>query len=97
MLLVDTNIWLAAVDLSSPRHESCASLLAAHAGELTSTVPVVAETGWLLLDRSGASAQQRCLAAVASEQVMLVDLTLADLTRVHELVGLRGRRARPRG
>ena len=87
MLLVDTNIWLAAVDLSSPRHGSCASLLAAHAGELTSTVPVVAETGWLLLDRSGASAQQRFLAAVASEQVTVVDLTLADWTRVHELVG----------
>ncbi len=86
MLLVDTNIWLAAADRSSQRHRACAALLAEYTGGLASTVPVIAETAWLLLDRAGAKAQQQFLAAVVAEQIKVIDLTVADWHRVHQLV-----------
>ena len=86
MLLVDTNVWLAAADRSSSRHGACAKLIADPTNELASTVPVIAETAWLLLDRAGPGAQQRFLAAVAAGQITVIDLTADDWTRVHELV-----------
>jgi predicted nucleic acid-binding protein len=57
VLLVDTNVWLAAADRRSDRHEDCARLLRALDGELASPVPVIAETSWLILDRLGAAPQ----------------------------------------
>lgn len=51
MLLVDTNIWLAAGDRRSRDHHACTTVLADHAGQLAAPVPVIAETSWLLLDR----------------------------------------------
>jgi predicted nucleic acid-binding protein len=57
VLLVDTNIWLAAGDRRAARHGDCSTLLAEHAGELAVPAPVIAETGWLLLDRGGPDAQ----------------------------------------
>lgn len=86
MLLVDTNVWLAAADRSSRQHSACAQLLAIHAGELASTVPVVAETAWLLLDRSGPAAQQGFLATITSRQLDVIDLVSADWQRTLELV-----------
>jgi uncharacterized protein len=88
VLLVDTNVWLAAADRSSNRHEACAKLIADPANEPASTVPVIAETAWLLLDRAGPDAQQRFLAAVATGQIAIIDLTAKDWTRVHELVAV---------
>ena len=86
MLLVDTNVWLAAADRSSRQHKACAEVLRRHAGELASTVPVIAETAWLLLDRSGARAQVRFLPMIASNRVTVVDLVAQDWLRIVELV-----------
>jgi predicted nucleic acid-binding protein len=86
LLLVDTNVWLAAADRSSRDHVACVEVLRQRAGELASTVPVIAETAWLLLDRGGAQAQLRFLATVASNQVTVVDLATPDWQRIVELV-----------
>lgn len=87
MLLVDTNIWLAAADISSRHHSDCARLLQEHGGELASTVPVISETAWLLLDRIGPAAQKQFLTTITS-LVQVIDLTPADWDRVVKLVGV---------
>lgn len=86
MLLVDTNVWLAAADRSSSRQGACAKLVADPANDLASTVPVIAETAWLLLDRAGPGTQQRFIAVIAAGQIAVIDLTANDWIRVHELI-----------
>lgn len=86
MLLVDTNIWLAAADRSSNRHADCAAVLADHARELAAPVPVIAETGWLLLDRGGSPAQARFVAMITAGQLEPIELVSADWVRVAELI-----------
>ncbi len=86
MLLVDTNVWLAAADRRSDRHSDCAQVVRAHRGELASTVPVIAESSWLILDRLGADAQAAFLRMVTVSLLRVVDLTGADWSRCVELV-----------
>ena len=87
MLLVDTNIWLAAGDRRSTRHHDCSALLADHSGELAAPVPVIAETAWLLLDRGGPDAQAGFVATITTGRLEPVDPTAEDWTRVVELLG----------
>jgi uncharacterized protein len=86
MLLVDTNVWLAAADRRSRDHARCRAVLDEHRTELASTVPVIAETAWLLLDRGGPEHQHRFLTLVTSGRLQPVELTAADWLRVLELV-----------
>jgi len=87
VLLVDTNVWLAAGDRRSARHGDCSRLLADRAGELAAPVPVIAETAWLLLDRSGPGAQAGFVAMVTTGRLEPLDLTAQDCHRVLELLG----------
>ncbi len=86
MLLVDTNVWLAAADRRSDRHSDCAQVVRVHRGELASTVPVIAESSWLILDRLGADAQAAFLRMVTVSLLRVVDLSGADWSRCVELV-----------
>lgn len=86
MLLVDTNVWLAAADRRSNRHHDCATLLAERRDELAAPVTVVAETSWLLLDRGGPEAQTRFVAMVNSGRMETLDPTRADWERIGELI-----------
>lgn len=86
MLLVDTNVFLAAADRRSDRHDECAALLRAHGSELATTVPVIAETSWLILDRLGTRAQAEFLRIVAAARLQALDLTEPDWRRCAELV-----------
>lgn len=86
MLLVDTNVWLAAADRRARRHAACLQLVNDHRGVLASTAPVIAETGWLLLDRDGPNAQQQFIGSALTGDINVIDLTAADWARVHELV-----------
>ena len=86
MLLVDTNVWLAAADGRSDRHSDCAQVVRVHRGELASTVPVIAESSWLILDRLGAGAQTDFLRMATSRHLRVVDLTEADWSRCLDLV-----------
>ena len=85
MLLVDTNVWLAAADRRSDRHRDCVALVAAHARELASPVPVIAETSWLILDRLGPAAHQQFLGLVGAGHLNAVDLTNDDWARSSNL------------
>lgn len=85
MLLVDTSVWLAAADRRSDRHGDCVALLAAHASELASPVPVIAETSWLILDRLGHAAHQQFLGLVGAGHLNAVDLTRHDWARSIDL------------
>lgn len=75
MLLVDTNVWLAAADRRAQRHDECLALVNAHRGGLASTAPVIAETGWLLLDRGGPNAQQQLIGSILTGDITVIDLT----------------------
>ena len=86
MLLVDTNVLLAAADRRSDRHSDCAEVVRVHRGELASTVPVIAESSWLILDRLGADAQADYLHMVTASRLQAVDLTGADWSRCVKLV-----------
>ncbi len=86
MLLVDTNVWLAAADRRSRWHDACLALVNDHRRGLASTAPVVAETGWLLLDRDGPNAQQQFISSILTGDIDVMDLTANDWNRVHELV-----------
>ncbi len=86
MLLVDTNIWLEAADRRARHRDLCRHLLAARRGNLAATVPTIAETAWILLDRLGPAAQVTFLRTVSSGQITVFDLTQDDWARCTELV-----------
>ena len=88
MLLVDTNVWLAAADSRSRQHGACLGLISEHRSGLASTAAVIAETGWLLLDRGGSIAQQRFIGSILTGDIDVIDLSATDWTRVHELVSV---------
>lgn len=91
MLLVDTNVWLAAADRRSVRHRESVALLAAHAGKLASPVPVIAETSWPRSARP--AAHHQFLGPVGAGHLNAVDLTNDDWARsiniCHEYQDLR--------
>lgn len=76
MLLIDTNIWLAAGDRRSRHHHACAAVLADHSHELAATTLVIAETAWLLLDRAGPAAQAGFITVTTAGQLEPVELPL---------------------
>lgn len=85
MLLVDTNVWLSAADRRSTWHSSSVAVIRAHESELATTVPVIAETSWLILDRLGTAAQIEFLDRVVNGSVQRVELLHQDWARVREL------------
>ena len=73
-----------------PRARALASRLAespaASVAELATTVPVIAETSWLILDRLGTRAQAEFVRMVAAARLEALDLTEIDWHRCAELV-----------
>ncbi len=86
MLLVDTNVWLAAADRRARRHDECLALVTAQRVGLASTAAVIAETAWLPLDRDGPNAQQQFIGSILTGDIGVIDLTATDWARVHELI-----------
>ena len=85
MLLVDTNVWLAAADRRSDRHHDSVQLLAANRGQLAAPVPVIAESSWLILDRLGAGPHERFLNLIAGGELEPLDLARQDWARAVQL------------
>ena len=81
MLLVDTNVWLAALDGRSKGHQPCVELLEANKGHLGSPVPVISESSWLILDRLGSQAQDRFLSLIPTGDLLPIDLVADDWIR----------------
>ena len=85
MLLVDTNVLLAAADTSAPEHQLCAALLDART-DLAVAAPVAVETAWMIESRLGPLAEAAFVASVAANEIELIDLTAHDWARCVELI-----------
>lgn len=85
MLLVDTNILVAAADTSTPEHERCATVLEEHGGILV-PAPVAIETAWMIESRLGADAEAVFVESVATGELEVVDLVKADWARCQDLI-----------
>lgn len=69
MLLVDTNVLLAAVDTSTPEHALCVAVLNDRV-DLCLPAPVAAETAWMIESRLGPEKEATFVAAVAAGELM---------------------------
>lgn len=85
MLLIDTNILVAAADTSTPEHRDCVAVLD-DGQELVVPAPVVVETAWMIESRLGSEAEDAFVNSVATGELQVVDLTDADWTRCHDLI-----------
>jgi hypothetical protein len=95
VLLVETNILLAAADTSTPEHEGCEALLEG-GDSITITAAVAVETAWMIESRLGPSAESVFVASVATGGLAVVDLTAEDWRRCAALIELyRDLKARP--
>ena len=86
MLLVDTNVILAAADASAAEYETCARLLDAHAGDLAVTAPVAAESSWMIESRLGPRSEAAFVSALAAGELEVIDLLAADWRRCADLI-----------
>jgi uncharacterized protein len=85
VLLVDTNVLLAATDASTAEHERCASLLDRRQ-DLFITSPVAVETAWMIESRLGPMAEATFARSIAVNEISVVELTLPDWLRCAELI-----------
>lgn len=85
MLLVDTNVLLAAADTSAAEHQQCAALLDEHE-DVAIPTPVAAETAWMIEARLGAAAEAAFVTSLATGELPVLELTAGDWRRCAELV-----------
>lgn len=85
MLLVDTNILVAAADTSTPDYERCAAVLDEHA-DIVVPAPVAVETAWMIESRLGADAEAAFVDSVATGELEVLDLTRPDWARCRDLI-----------
>jgi predicted nucleic acid-binding protein len=85
VLLADTNVLLAAADTSASEHARCVALVQERS-DLAVTVPVAAETAWMIESRLGPRAEAAFVSAIAQAELALVELTTADWHPCAELI-----------
>jgi len=85
MLLVDTNILVAAADASAPEHDRCAALLDEH-DHLVVPAPVAVETAWMIESRLGVGAEAAFVGSVAVGELEIANLADTDWARCRELI-----------
>lgn len=85
-LICDTGPLYATLNRRDDDHERCRAVLENHPGPLLVPSPVLAEVCWLLESRVGPDVEATFLDSVASGEPKLVDLTVADVVRMAELV-----------
>lgn len=86
MIICDTGPIVAAFNAKDNRHVECLDVLERHPGPLLVPAPVLTEVCYLLASRSGARAEAMFLRALESEELTLVPLVRADLSRMADLV-----------
>lgn len=88
-VLLDTGPVIAAARREDAAHATCARLLAELTGPLLLPTTVLIEACWLINVRTGTRAHTEFLTRIrddiAANRIALVDLTLADVTRMAEL------------
>jgi len=85
VLLVDTNVLLAAADTSTHEHQRCAALLDERT-DLAITTPVAAECSWMIESRLGPQAEAAFVTSIATGELAVIELTPADWARCAELI-----------
>lgn len=85
MLLIDTNVLLAAADTSAPEHLRCVALLDERT-DLLVTTQVAVECSWMIESRLGPSAEAAFVASIATGELERIDLTGTDWVRCAELI-----------
>lgn len=86
MLIIDTNVLVAAADRTDPHHDSCARLLATEQQALATTAMVIAETAYLLDRELGPHAEALLYQSILDGGLGVEPLTGADWQRIQELV-----------
>ena len=85
MLLVDTNVLLAAADRSSVDHQRCAAVLDTRS-DIAITTPVAVECAWMIESRLGPLAEAAFVASIAAGEIELIELNAQDWARCVELI-----------
>jgi predicted nucleic acid-binding protein len=85
VLLVDTNVLLAAADTSTPEHQRCATLLDERT-DVAITTPVAVECSWMIESRLGLRAEAAFVTSIATGELTVIELTAADWARCAELI-----------
>jgi len=85
-ILVDTGVFVSAVDSSEPDHSACAQVLQDHAGELVVPAPVVPEAAWMIESRLGPAAEAAFLRLVTTQELHVIDLDLTGYQRCIDLI-----------
>jgi predicted nucleic acid-binding protein len=85
VLLVDTNVLLAAADTSTTEHQRCAALLDERT-DLAITTPVAAECSWMIESRLGPHAEAAFVTSIATGELAVIELTTTDWARCAELM-----------
>ena len=85
MLLLDTNILVAAADRSTPEHNGCVAVLESDTDLIVST-PVVVETAWMIESRLGPEVEAAFVNSVAAGELRVVDLSETDWARCRDLI-----------
>ena len=86
MLIVDTGPLVAYLNQNDPDHSRCAALLASRTDKLLVTPYVVTEACYLIGKYVGPDAEINLVEATAAGDLTQVDVTLADLNRMAELM-----------
>jgi uncharacterized protein len=85
VLLVDTNVLLAAADVSTPEHRRCAELLDVRT-DLVIVTTVATESAWMIESRLGPRAEVVFVSSIASGELTVIELTKADWLRSAQLI-----------
>jgi uncharacterized protein len=86
MLIVDTGPLVAYLNRNDPDHARCAELLESRPGNLLVTPYVVTETCYLVGKYVGAEAEINLVEALATGDLVQIDIEAADLIRMAELM-----------
>jgi uncharacterized protein len=86
VIVVDTGPIVALLNDRDEHHERCRDFLIDYAGPLLLTTPVFTEVCQLAESRRGTRAELAFIDDVRAGRFTLVELTLADLGRIAELV-----------
>jgi uncharacterized protein len=86
VLLVDTNVWVAAQDPTDPNTTACQALLRARMGTLCSPVTVITETAWFIESRQGTAAEAQFLGLITIGALVPIEMGLDDWARTTVLV-----------
>ncbi len=86
MLIVDTGPLVAYLNRNDPDHVRCAQLLESRTDDLLITPYVVTETCYLVGKYVGADAEINLVEALATGDLVQIDMIAPDLTRMAELM-----------